>query len=96
MSHYFIAQIKIHNEAEYRKYIEKSGEVFAKYNGKYLAVDNNPAVLEGNWNYTRTVLIEFESKSDFDAWYGSDSYQEILEHRLKGATCDTILVEGII
>lgn len=94
MPHYFIAQIKIHDEKEYQKYIEKSGEVFAKYNGKYLAVDNNPAVLEGDWNYTRTVLIEFESKSDFDDWYASDSYQEILKHRLNGATCDTILVEG--
>lgn len=42
MSCYFIANIRIHDEKEYQKYIEKSGSTFRKYNGEYLAVDNNP------------------------------------------------------
>ncbi len=95
MSYYFIAQIRINDESEYQKYIDKSAEVFAKYKGKYLAVDNEPLVLEGSWNYTRTVVITFGSKSDFKAWYGSDDYQKILQHRLKAAKCDTVLVRGL-
>ncbi len=95
MSYYFIAQIRIYDETEYRKYIDKSGEVFRKYHGRYLAVDDNPVVLEGDWNYTRSVLISFERKSDFNDWYNSDDYRDILKHRLKAAQCDTILVKGI-
>lgn len=95
MSYYFIAQIKINNEKEYQKYIDKSGDIFRKYNGKYLSVDNTPVILEGKWNYTRTVLIEFRSKNDFEDWYNSDEYKEILTYRLKAADCDTILLKGI-
>ena len=95
MDYYFIAQIRINDNEEYQKYIDKSGEVFKLYKGKYLSVDNNPEIIEGDWNYTRTVLIKFESKDDFKAWYNSDDYQKILKHRLNAADCDTILVKGL-
>ena len=94
MSHYFIANIKINDEDEYKKYLDKADEVFSKYNGKYLAVDNKPMILEGNWKYSRTVLIQFTSLEDFNNWYQSEEYQKILKHRLAAAECDTILIEG--
>lgn len=95
MSYYFIAQIKIHDETEYQMYIDKSEEIFMKYNGEYLSVDNAPEILEGKWPYTRSVLIKFKSKNDFKKWYQSDEYGEILRHRLNAAICDSILSKGI-
>lgn len=95
MSYYFIAQIRINDTTEYQKYIDTASEIFSKYKGEYLSVDNAPLILEGQWDYTRTVLIRFENKNDFDAWYNSNEYREILAHRLKAADCDTILVEGL-
>lgn len=95
MSYYFIAQIKINDEIEYKKYLDNAGGIFKKYNGEYLSIDNEPVILEGKWDYTRSVLIKFESKSDFEDWYNSNEYQEILAHRLKAANCDTILVKGL-
>ena len=95
MSYYFVAQIRIKDDIEYQKYIDKAGGIFKKYNGEYLSVDNNPQVLEGEWNYTRTVLIRFNDKNDFDEWYHSTDYQNILQHRLKAADCDTVLVKGL-
>lgn len=94
MSHYFIANIKVNSEQEYQKYLDSADDVFSKYKGKYLAVDKEPEVLEGEWNYSRAVLIRFESKEDFDAWYHSDEYQEILQYRLSASECDSILVQG--
>jgi uncharacterized protein (DUF1330 family) len=94
MSCYFIAQIKINDPEEYQKYIDRAGKIFEKFNGEYLALDNNPTILEGSWDYTRTVLIRFNNHEDFNSWYHSDEYQEILKHRLKAAHCDTILVNG--
>ena len=94
MSYYFLAQIKINEPEEYQKYIDQVDKVFALYNGKYLVVDDTPVVLEGNWNYTRTVLIEFKSKKEFEDWYYSEDYQQILKYRLTAAKCDSILLKG--
>ena len=95
MSYYFIANIRIEDEKEYQQYINQVEDVFKRFNGKYLCVDNHPEILEGNWDYSRSVVIEFGTKADFNDWYYSDAYQNILNHRLKAAICDTILVKGL-
>jgi uncharacterized protein (DUF1330 family) len=94
MAYFFLAQIKINDEKEYQKYLDESDRVFSKYKGKYIAVENSPVILEGHWNYNRTVLIEFETKSDFENWYYSEEYQYILKYRLKAAECDSLLIKG--
>jgi len=95
MNYYFIASITIKDPGVYQKYLEKVDEVFEKYNGEYLAVDESPLLLEGNWNYTKSVLIRFSSREEFERWYYSDDYQEILKYRLISADCDSILVKGL-
>jgi uncharacterized protein (DUF1330 family) len=95
MTHFFVAQIKINDPVEYDKYLERFDEIFSRYKGEYLAIDESPTLLEGNWNYTKSVLIKFNSKKDFEDWYYSKEYQTILKHRLNAAKCDTILLEGI-
>ena len=92
--YYFVANIKIDDESEYQKYIDKVDMVFAKYNGNYLAVDNNPKIVEGDWNYSRSVIIEFENELDFNNWYNSKDYKDILKFRLNAGKCDTILIKG--
>ena len=95
MKHYFVAQIKINDPAEYDKYLENFDDIFSKFKGDYLAIDESPTILEGSWNYTKSVLVKFNSKQDFEDWYYSEDYQKILVHRLKAAKCDTILLEGV-
>ena len=94
MSYYFLAHIRIHDEGEYQKYLDRADEVFARYKGTYVVVDSDPEILEGEWSYDRAVVIQFESREDFMEWYNSEDYQEILKFRLKAADCDTILVKG--
>ena len=95
MYYYFIAQIRVDDEEVYQRYLDKVGHVFSRFNGKYLAVDEAPELLEGEWNYSRTVVIRFNSKKDFEQCYYSDEYQEILKYRLEASHCDTILVKGM-
>ena len=94
MSVYFMANILIGDDQDYQLYLDRSEEVFARYKGSYLAVDNKPEVLEGEWSYSRAVLIRFDTKEDFDAWYRSDEYQEILQYRLSASKCDSILIQA--
>ena len=95
MTHYFVAQIRINDPEEYEKYLEKFDDIFSRYKGEYLAIDESPVILEGDWDYTKSVLVKFNSKKDFEDWYFSDEYQKILVHRLNSSKCDTILLEGV-
>jgi uncharacterized protein (DUF1330 family) len=95
MSYYFIVRINIVDSSEYQKYLAKAGEIFKKYKGEYLVVDDEPLVLEGNWDSVRTVLIRFSSRKDFWDWYYSEDYQQILKHRLSAAECNAILAKGL-
>lgn len=95
MSCYFVAQIRINDPEEYDKYLEHFDEIFSRYNGEYLAIDEAPVLLEGNWDYTKSVLIKFSTRKEFEDWYYSADYQKILKHRLRSAKCDTILLDGV-
>ena len=93
LSAYFIANIRINDDNEYQKYLEGVDKVFNKYDGEYLVVDNNPTIIEGKWDYSRLVLIEFPDKDSLKKWYYSDDYQTILKYRLLAAECDTIMAD---
>ena len=94
-TYYFTAQIKIDNPDGYDKYLDNCDEIFSRYNGEYLAIDESPEILEGDWNYTKSVIIKFKNRQDFEDWYYSDDYQKILKHRLNSSKCDTILLKGV-
>ena len=94
MAVYIISRLTIHNRAEYDKYENQFAEVFAKFNGKVLSVDEEPIVLSGEWEATRSVILEFPSKEDAFAWMKSDEYQRISEHRNAGSSLSSILVKS--
>ena len=94
MSYYFIASINITDQQGYRKYLDRVDEVFSKFNGTYLAVDTSPELLEGGWYSERVVVIRFDTRDDFEAWFRSDEYQEILKYRLEASQSNSILVKG--
>ena len=95
MSVYIIARFKIHDRSEYDKYSAGFSKVFKKFEGKMLSVDEDPTVLAGDWNDTRSVIIEFPSKESALAWMISDDYQAIAKHRNAGSTVNSILVQGL-
>ena len=95
MSHYLIATIDILDREEYARYEEGFVEVFSKYNGKILAVDENVKLLEGSWPATRTVLIEFPSEPEAMDWYASSEYQELAKHRFAASNGNVTLIQGL-
>lgn len=94
MAYFFSAQIRIHNPEEYDRYLENFDDIFSRHKGTILAVDETPTVLEGEWDYTKTVLISFPTREDFEDWYFSRDYQQIIKYRLNAAECNTILIKG--
>ena len=95
MSVYIIARFNIHDRSEYDQYSAGFHEVFKKFDGRMLSVDEDPLVLAGTWDDTRSVIIEFPSQQSALAWMNSDDYQAIAKHRDAGSTANSILVKGL-
>ena len=95
MTVYAIATLEIHDRERYARYEDNFLEIFTNYNGTVLSVDEAPSTLEGEWPYTRTVLLSFPSRAELDAWYESDAYQAILEHRLAASTGNVVVINGL-
>jgi len=68
MSVYLVATITIHDRQTYARYEAGFMDIFSQYDGKMLAVDDHAEVLEGNWDHSRTVLVEFPSSGQARAW----------------------------
>ena len=94
MSAYFIAQIEIRDRDEYNLYQAGFMEVFSKFEGEVLSVDDNPKVLEGDWPYTRAVLIRFPNEEEALKWYNSPEYQKLAQHRLNSSHASIIITSG--
>ena len=92
---YVIVQGKIEDRASLDQYMAKAGPTIAPYQGKLLAYDEEPEVIEGTLAHPRTVLVEFPSAKEARAWYSSPEYQKIVSLRLKGAPGTLIIVEGV-
>ena len=95
MSVYIIARFNIHDRSEYDQYSAGFQEVFKKFDGKMLSIDEDPTVLAGEWDDTRSVIIQFPSKESALTWMTSDDYQAIAKYRNAGSTVNSILVKAL-
>ncbi len=92
MSCYFIAQITIHNPQKYKLYEEQFDTIFHNYNGKVIAVDDNPTILEGEWRHKRMVVIHFQDEEEAKRWYYSPEYQKVVKYRWEASQADVVLI----
>ena len=93
MTVYIIARFKIHDRAAYDRYEKNFMEIFEPFGGTLLSVDEEPTVLQGEFDFTRSVLIEFPSAEQAMAWMTSPEYTEIAKHRLAASIGDVIMVK---
>jgi len=95
MTVYAIVQLKICDRPTYDRYLSRFMAIFEKFNGKVLAADDAPKVLEGMWDANRVVLMSFPDKKSFFAWAGSPAYREIAKDRIAAAETTVLLAEGL-
>lgn len=95
MSVYAIAQLSITDRKAYERYQARFMEVFRQFEGRLLAADERPAVLEGRWERNKVVLMCFPDETAFRRWAESAEYQAIAKDRKQGADAVVLLVKGI-
>jgi uncharacterized protein (DUF1330 family) len=96
MTVYALAQLRIHDRERYGRYMSHFMPVLDRYNGRLLAADETPRVLEGQWwDRNKVVLMQFEDAAAFRAWATSPEYTEIAEDRRAGADAVVLLIKGL-
>lgn len=95
MSAYVVLDIEVTDPAGYEDYKKLAPPALALYGGKYLARGGKVETLEGDWNPSRLVILEFPSVEQAKAWINSPEYAPARELRHKYAINRTVVVEGV-
>jgi uncharacterized protein (DUF1330 family) len=91
---YVIADVVISNMAEYKVYGAKVPDTLKPYNGR-IVVRGTPSSKEGVPPDGIIVMLEFDSLSDAEKWYGSPAYSALIPERQKAAKAQIYIVEGL-
>ena len=95
MTVYALAQIAIHDREAYGRYQARFMEVFQRFQGRLLAADEAPAVIEGDWERDKVILMAFPDEAAFLDWSRSDAYREISRDREAGTTGLVLMLHGL-
>ena len=95
MPAYVIAETDITDPERYEQYKAASPTAIAAGGGRFLVRGGELAVLEGDWQPTRLVLLEFEDLAAAKRWYQSEVYQEAKKLREGAAQMRVVAVQGI-
>jgi uncharacterized protein (DUF1330 family) len=95
MAAYVIVDSSVHNPDHMKAYGAKVGETLKAHGGRPIVAGNAIDVLEGDWNPSRLIILEFADADAARAWYNSPEYQEILPIRLEAANDKLLIVEGV-
>jgi uncharacterized protein (DUF1330 family) len=94
MPAYMIANVNVQDSASFEEYRKQVPATIAKHGGRYLVRGGRVERLEGSWNPTRLVVLEFPSMEQARRWYDSEDYRGPKALRMKCTVTDAILVEG--
>ncbi|MEU4481232.1 DUF1330 domain-containing protein [Micromonospora sp. NPDC023966] len=95
MTVYALAQITVHDQQRYDRYVAAFLPVLGRHGGRLLAADASPLVVEGSWPHEKAVLMSFDSREDFERWSTSPEYREISRDREAATEGVVLLLEGI-
>jgi uncharacterized protein (DUF1330 family) len=86
----FIAHFTIDDPDEYRIYEKGFFPILKAHGGRFVALDDSVAMLEGAREEGRTVIIEFDSEEALTTWWDSPEYRALAEHRHAGTTTHSV------
>ena len=95
MAGYVVAQINMTNKHGFKTYAEQVPETIKKFSGRYIVRAGEYTCMEGKWDYTRNVIIEFPTYEKALEWYNSDLYKPVKELRQKNSDGNIIIIKGV-
>jgi uncharacterized protein (DUF1330 family) len=94
MPAYVVASIEISDEAAYGEYRVPAAASVAAYDGIYLARGPVGDRLEGEWPFSRLVVMEFPTRERALEWWHSPEYAAAKELRAGAAEVRIVVIDG--
>ncbi len=95
MSAYVIVQVAIDDPATYERYKALAPASITAYGGRYVVRGGLSEVLEGTWQPSRLVILEFPDWERGRAWWDSPEYAPAKALRQSCAQTEMLLIEGM-
>ncbi len=93
MSIYVVAQVDIKNKERFLEYQNTVLPFLGEKQVEVLAVDDNPIAIEGEETGNRMVILRFDNREAFDAFWQSAEYQEMAKIRFESAEATVNLLQ---
>ena len=94
MAAYLIADVDVTDPDLYEVYKKDLPATLEPYGARYVVRGGAMEVLEGDWNPTRVVVIEFPDMARLKAWYRSPAYRPLIALRQRSARARLLAIEG--
>ena len=95
MAAYVLVDCKVTDPLRYDTYKKLAEVAIAQYGGRYLVRGGEHARLEGTWNPSRLVVLEFPTLESARAFYDSAEYLAARAAREGAANMNIVAVAGL-
>jgi uncharacterized protein (DUF1330 family) len=95
MPAYVVIETDINDPAQYERYKTASPDAVHSGGGRFVARGGELAVLEGDWDPSRLVILEFPDLEAVKRWYDSPEYVEARKLREGAANLRMVAVQGL-
>ena len=95
MAAYVITLVEVTDAVGYEDYRPHVLATLEPYGGRFVARGGYIEVLEGDWQPSRGVIIEFDSVEKAQAWYHSPEYSKLAPIRQHNSVSRMFIVEGV-
>jgi uncharacterized protein (DUF1330 family) len=93
---YVIVQVTVGDPVAYERYKQLAQDAVAAYGGRYIVRGGATTVLEGTWQPSRLVVLEFPDAERARAWWHSPEYAPGKALRQSCAETEMLLVDGML
>lgn len=95
MPAYFLVDVlAIKDAAKMERYRAQVAPVVEKFGGRYIVIGGPFQVVEGSYQPTFPVIIEFPSMEHARRWYDSEEYRELKALRLAATVSNAFFMDG--
>lgn len=95
MAAYIIVETDIRDPEQYEFYKQAAPGAVTAGGGRFIARGGELAVLEGDWQPKRLVLLEFDDLEAAKRFYDSPEYQQAKRLREGAADLKMVAVQGL-
>ena len=95
MPAYVIVETDVHDPEQYARYQAASPDAVHSGGGRFVVRGGELAVLEGDWDPSRLVVLEFPDLEAAKRWYDSPEYEEAKRLREGAANLRMVAVQGL-